>query len=97
MTPVYRSTATLMFDTASSGSRFETQLFNLGSSKQDIQTQVEILKSRTLAKRVVDKLELENHWEYNSAVPTPDVYNDVGPLASVKSAIKNILPHLYSH
>jgi len=93
MTPVYRSTATLMFDTASSGSRFETQMFNLGSSKQDIQTQVEILKSRTLAKRVADKLELQNHWEYNSAVPTPDIYNDVGPLASVKAAIRNVLPN----
>ena len=74
MTPVYRSTATLMFDTSSSNSGFENRFIGLGSSKDDIQTQVEVLKSRTLAERIVDELELVNHWEYNSAHPMPEKY-----------------------
>jgi len=72
MTPVYRSTATLMFDTSAATSGFENPFVN--GSKQDIQTQVEILKSRTLAERIVDELELVKHWEYNPSLATPEQY-----------------------
>ena len=92
MTPVFRSTATLMFDTSTASSGFENQLLGLGSSKEDIQTQVEVLKSRTLAERIVDELELENHWEYNAALPTPEQFTNVGPFAPLKSKLQELLP-----
>ena len=92
MTPVYRSTATLMFDTSSSNSGFENRFIGLGSSKDDIQTQVEVLKSRTLAERIVDELELVNHWEYNSAHPMPEKYTNVGPFAPLKEKLQVYLP-----
>ena len=92
MTPVYRSTATLMFDTSTASSGFENPFLTVGTSQQDIQTQVEVLKSRTLAERIVDELELKNHWEYNSTLETPAEYQNVGPFAPVKVAIKEYLP-----
>ena len=92
MTPVYRSTATLMFDTSTSKSGFENQFIGLGSSKEDIQTQVEVLKSRTLAERIVDELELKNHWEYNSALPVPEQFTNVGPFAPLKAKLQELLP-----
>ncbi len=92
MTPVFRSTATLMFDTSTSSSSFENQFLGLGSSKEDIQTQVEVLKSRTLAERIVDELELQNHWEYNPALPTPEEFTNVGPFAPLKARLQELLP-----
>ena len=91
MTPVYRSTATLMFDTSSSKSGFENQ-FGFVKTQQDIQTQVEVLKSRTLAKRVFNSLALSEHWEYNPTLPTPEQFVNVGPLAPFKAMIKQYLP-----
>ena len=92
MTPVFRSTATLMFDTSTASSGFENQFIGVGSSKEDIQTQVEVLKSRTLAERIVDELELKNHWEYNPALPTPEQFTNVGPFAPLKSKLQELLP-----
>ncbi len=92
MTPIYRSTSTLMFDTSTSNSGFENPFVTVGTSKQDIQTQVEILKSRTLAERIVDELELKNHWEYNRTLPTPEQFANVGPFAQLKAAVKKYLP-----
>ena len=94
MTPVYRSTATLLFDTSTASSGFENQLRGLGSTQDDIQTQVEILKSRTLAERIVDTLELEKHWEYNTTLETPEEFRNVGPLAPLKEAVSAYLPCL---
>ncbi len=91
MTPVYRSTATLMFDTSNSSSGFENP-FALGTTQQDIQTQVEVLKSRTLAERIVNELQLVNHWEYNPNLEVPEQYTNVGPFAPLKEKIKGFLP-----
>ena len=92
MTPVYRSTATFLFDTSTSTSQFENPLIGVGSTLQDIQTQVEILKSRTLAERIVDTLELEKHWEYNASMPAPEEFSNTGPLAPLKTMVSSYLP-----
>ena len=91
MTPIYRSTATLVFDTGTSSSSFENQ-FGIGTTQQDIQTQVEVLKSRTLAERIVGELELANSWEYNPSIPTPEQFTNVGPFAPLIASLKNFLP-----
>ncbi len=90
MTPIYRASATLLFD-----DKRETGIFDPtfgGASKQDIQTQVEVLKSRTLAERIVKELKLADHWEYNSRLPVPADYQNAGPLAPIKNAVKELLP-----
>ncbi len=92
MTPVYRSTATLMFDTSTSNGSFVGGGFANVGAQQDIQTQVEILKSRTLAERVVDELNLVEHWEYNPSIATPEQFTNVGPFASVKESVNKFLP-----
>ncbi len=92
ITPEYRSTATLLFEDGQSKTGFENPFVEFGQSKQDIQTQVEVLKSRTLAERVVAELNLKEHWEYNSQLPVPDQYRDAGPLAQVKDQVKALLP-----
>ena len=91
ITPQYRATATLLFDTSESQSSFQAASVNIGTL-QDIQTQVEVLKSRTLAARIVDELELANHWEYNPTIPTPEEYNRVNPSTKFVSKIKGLLP-----
>ena len=68
------------------------RFIGVGSSKEDIQTQVEVLKSRTLAERIVDELELESHWEYNPALPTPEQFTNVGPFAPLKAKLQELLP-----
>ena len=91
MTPIYRATATLVFDTSTSSSSFENQ-FGIGTTHQDIQTQVEVLKSRTLAERIVDQLELVNTWEYNPSIPAPEQYTNIGPFAPLVASLKSYLP-----
>ena len=89
MTPVYRSTATLLFEDKKQKTVFD-QTLGFGD-KEAIQTQVEMLKSRTLAERLVKELNLSEHWEYNRALPVPEQYVNNGPLAPVKEAVGNFL------
>ncbi len=90
MTPVYRSSSTLLFDDKTTQGVFDPTFG--AATKQDIQTQVEVLKSRTLAERVVKEMNLVEHWEYNSSLPVPVEHQSVGVLAPVKTAILGLLP-----
>ncbi|MEM7256204.1 MAG: polysaccharide biosynthesis tyrosine autokinase [Pseudomonadota bacterium] len=90
MTPIYRSTATLLFEDKKEKTVFD-QSFGFANNEA-IQTQVEILKSRTLAARVVDELKLAEHWEYNNSLPVPEQQQNRGPLAPIKTAISGFLP-----
>lgn len=90
MTPVYRATATLLFQDNKQKTVFD-QSFRL-EGRNAIQTQVEILNSRTLAERVANDLNLSEHWEYNSSVPIPERYKHIGPLAPLKMAISQYIP-----
>lgn len=90
MTPVYRSTATLLFDQEQQQTIFDPT--NGLGTQEEIQTQVEILKSRTIAERVVDEFNLAEHWEYNKDLEVPEEYQYKGPLAPVKAVLQNMLP-----
>jgi len=91
ITPQYRATATLLFDTGASSSGFQNPNFEL-KTFQDIQTQVEVLKSRALAERVVRDLELEKHWEYNPQIPVPDEFRNTGLLTTLKTMLEKYVP-----
>ena len=73
MTPVYRSSVTLLIETD------PTKLFPVGDTSNSIgsyyreyfQTQVEILKSREVAQRVVTKLKLAEYPEFDPRPKAP--------------------------
>ena len=68
-TPIYSSTSTLLIEeqTTSGMPQFE-ELYGLDTSNSDYyQTQFELLKSRTLALRVINELNLWNHPEFSQS------------------------------
>jgi len=65
--PLYRATATVEINTVQPqmtpfGNPWQTHIYDQG---RYLKTQADILKSRTLAMRVVEVLDLENHPEFN--------------------------------
>lgn len=65
-TPIYNSTATLLIESQSNSPiTFEQLVGGETENSEYYQTQYEILQSRGLAKRVVDKLNLWDHPEFN--------------------------------
>lgn len=63
ITPVYRATATMMLEETKLLSIEE--LYSAGRGSDFMRTQIEILKSRDIARRVVEKLNLVDTPEYN--------------------------------
>lgn len=62
MTPLYRSTATLLIEqTRAKVAPTQDLTPNVGDARDYFQTQAEILKSRMLAAKIVDKLDLTRH------------------------------------
>lgn len=92
ITPQYRATASLLFENNRAQTGFETPWAEIENISKAMQTQVEVLKSRTLAKQVVKELRLNEHWEYNSALPVPEAYSNVGPFAGVKGWVQSMMP-----
>src|ERR1700710_1748403 len=61
-TPIYRSTVTLLIEQNKTKVAPTEEVFaSVGDSREHYQTQTEVLKSRALAERVVDKLGLSHH------------------------------------
>ena len=92
LTPQYRATASLLFENNRAQTGFETPWAELDNAALAMQTQVEVLKSRTLAERVVNELKLSEHWEYNRALPVPDAYKSNGLFSRVNFTLGDILP-----
>ena len=67
MRPQYRSTATLMIEQSKSKVVSIEEVYNAmgGGNREYYQTQVEIIKSRELARKVVERLKLTTHPEYD--------------------------------
>ena len=92
ITPEYRATVTLLFEANRSQTGFETPWAELENNSVSLQTQIEVLKSRTLAERLVRELNLTEHWEFNHNLPTPDAYKTSGPLAPVSRLVDRFEP-----
>ncbi|MBE0622362.1 MAG: hypothetical protein IH605_17370, partial [Burkholderiales bacterium] len=70
--PTYRSTATLLIDAGKNKViSIEEVYARMGSNREYFQTQAEILSSRELAKKVVAKLNLGTHPEFDSRQQEP--------------------------
>jgi len=66
MTPRYQATATLMIEAAQAKALSIEEVYGLDSShKEYFLTQFEILKSRKIAERVVERLALTSHAEFD--------------------------------
>ena len=74
-TPIYRVTGTLTFKTGESnrGGRFD-DIF-LAKTAEDVQTEIEILKSQPLMERVVDSANLQTNYFAVGKIKTLNIYN----------------------
>lgn len=74
MTPIYRATATLIIEPQEVKIVSAEELFGSNARQQDyLQTQFEILKSRSLARKLIESLGLTRHPEFS---PPPQEVND---------------------
>lgn len=66
MRPVYQGTATLLMEFGKSKIVSIEEIYSgINPNREYLQTQIEILKSREVAKKVVDRLKLTQHPEFN--------------------------------
>ena len=66
MRPTYRSTATVLIEQGKSKVVSIEEVYNaMGGNREYYQTQVEILKSRELARKVVERLKLTTHRDFD--------------------------------
>jgi polysaccharide biosynthesis transport protein len=64
--PLYRSTATIMIEQSKAKVVSIEEVYNsMGGNREYYQTQVEIIKSRELARKVVERLNLTEHPDYD--------------------------------
>jgi succinoglycan biosynthesis transport protein ExoP len=65
ITPVYRSTATLLIESQQNKAVSFAEVYGLDSNRKEYYlTQFEILKSRTIAQTVIEKLNLKEHPDF---------------------------------
>jgi len=68
MTPIYRATATLLFEQQGGRVLSIEQIYRMeGGGQEFMLTQVELLQSRGLAERIVRQLNLHQHYEFDPA------------------------------
>jgi len=78
MTPVYRSTATLLIEAQQNKAVSFAEVYGLDSNRKEYYlTQFEILKSRTIAKTVIEKLNLKEHPDFIAQASTARYFINV--------------------
>jgi polysaccharide biosynthesis transport protein len=76
MTPVYESTATLMIQAKNANVVSIQEVYGIDSiGKEYYQTQFEVLKSRQLTERVINKLKLDRNPEFLPKEPSKNSWN----------------------
>lgn len=91
MTPAYRATSSLLIEAEETNVVSIEQIYGMDSSRQEyFETQYEILRSRHIAEKVVDKLNLTQNAYFSSMLES-DGFDIVG---LVKQFIKDLLPFL---
>jgi len=74
MKPVYRSTATLKIEYQQPKILSFQEVYGVDNSSEYIQTQIEMLKSRDLARRVIDQLKLGERPEFAEWLEEPPLW-----------------------
>ena len=96
ITPIYRAAATLLIDQKKSNVVSIDQVYSLdGSGSEYLQTQLELLKSRSLAERVVKDLQLTTHPEFDprqQEAPMFDIRGWISKMLTPSSLIPGEFP-----
>jgi capsular exopolysaccharide synthesis family protein len=86
MTPIYKATATLLIEAEQAQAVNFQEVMGLDSGRKEYYlTQFEILKSQTIAKKVIERLNLAEQPEFNKPPSA---------LSSIKTSIRESLPFL---
>ena len=86
LTPIYRSTASLLIKANTENTVSIDSVYSLDTSRKEyFLTQFEILKSRAVTEQVIDRLDLAYHKEFMAD-------DKVGLVTQLKGAIKSFLP-----
>ena len=90
MTPLYKATSSLLIESEETNVVSIEQVYGLDASKQEyFETQYEILRSRHIAEKVVDKLDLANHPIFIEALEEDESIVD-----SFKQQVRSLLTFL---
>ncbi|MNZ42833.1 Tyrosine-protein kinase wzc [compost metagenome] len=96
ITPTYRATTTLLIEQKKSNVVSIEQVYGSEwGGNEYLQTQFELLMSRALAERVVRKLELTTHPEFDprqQAAPLIDIGSLLGSIKNIAKTITGTLP-----
>ena len=92
LTPIYRATATLLIEEKENrGTSFEDIVGMSSSQTQFYATQIELLKSRKMAKTVIERMGLQDHPEFRVSTSQP-----TDSSASLLDNARNAIPFLPS-
>ncbi|WP_221075686.1 GumC family protein [Agarivorans aestuarii] len=90
ITPVYRATATLLIEADQRKAVSIEDVVGVDTSKQEYYlTQFELLKSRTIAQKVIDKYGLEKLPEFNGDKPKTTLDKFKNPVSSLRGLVQN--------
>lgn len=94
LTPIYRATATLLIDQKQGNVVSIDQVYGLeGSGNEYLQTQLELLKSRSLAERVVNELALTTHKEFDPRQKEAPLFDVAGWIGSLQ--LNKLIPGIF--
>jgi len=63
--------------------------FGFGGSKNNIENEIEVIKSRTLSERVIDTLKLNYAYKYETSFKTVELYKNTPLILSFKPLLNN--------
>ncbi|AQQ66311.1 hypothetical protein Mag101_00580 [Microbulbifer agarilyticus] len=88
----YQATATLLLGGNQANLVSIRDVYEAGAQRREfLMTQVEMLRSRGIAERVVDDLDLVNHEIFNQA-PKPSLKSNIKSLIGIETSIQNADP-----
>ncbi len=88
MTPKYTATTEVLLDPRKEAvADMQSVVSQLPASTQAVDTEAQVIRSRSIAEKVVAKLKLDRDPEFN-----PEVGAKPGPLAGVKTFVKSLAP-----
>ncbi|MGB3726617.1 MAG: exopolysaccharide transport family protein, partial [Glaciecola sp.] len=95
ITPKYTASVSLLIEAEQANVLSIEEIYGLDSSRKEyFQTQYEILRSRQIASRVVDRLALHENDYFNSDMIEANKSGFASMVSNIKSSIKSALPFL---
>lgn len=90
ITPIYRASATLLINSSEKTRVVSVEdLISSEHTSENFQTQIEVLRSRQLAQRVVDEMALTSHWDFNPHIDVPPEYRNDTALQQFLASLFN--------